>query len=107
MRKEYSIYDFGPIRPMTDSPYPAPPAFPKAGEHPRLMFTADMIPAIKAAVEKPEYAAVKAALDEFIASDFDGTLGIPYMHETGRKGIHNFDGAGLISIECKAFAYAI
>ncbi len=107
MRKQYSIYDFGPIRPMTDSPYPAPPTFPKAGEHPRLMFTADMIPAIKAALEKPEYAAVKEALDGFIASEFDGTLGIPYMHETGRKGIHNFDGAGLVSIECKAFAYAI
>jgi len=107
MRKEYSIYDFGPIRPMGESPYPAPPAFPRAGEHPRLMFTKDMIPAIKAALENPEYAAVKEALDGFIASDFDGTLGIPYMHETGRKGIHNFDANGLVSIECKAFAYAL
>ena len=107
MRKHYDNYDFGPIRPMTDSPYPAPPAFPKAGEHPRLLFTKDMISSIKATIEKEEYSAVKAALDGFIASEFDGTLGIPYMHETGRKGIHNFDGVGLASIEAKAFAYAI
>ena len=107
MRKEYNVLDFGPIRPMENSPYPAPPAFPMAGVHPRLMFTKEMIPSIKAALENPEYAAVKKALDEFVASDFDGTLGIPYMHETGRKGIHNFDGAGLISIECKAFMYAL
>lgn len=111
MRKEYNNLDFGPIIPIGPSDFGKAPDFPKAGVHPRLLFTKEMIPAIKKAMDNPEFSAVRAALDRFVASDFDGKLGIPYMHGydgvPGRKGIHNFDAEGLISIESKAFMYAI
>ncbi len=111
MRKEFNNLDFGPIIPMGESEFGKAPEFPKAGEHPRLLFTKDMIPAIRKALDDPDYAKVRVDLDGLIADEFDGTLGIPYMHGVegipGRRGIHNFDAHGLISIESKAFAYAI
>ena len=111
MRKQYNTLDFGPIIPIGPSDFGKAPDFPKAGEHPRLLFTKEMIPDIKKALDDPELAEVREALDDLVSSDFDGHLGIPYMHGVegfpGRKGVHNFDAKGLISIESKAFAYAI
>ena len=111
MRKQFNNLDFGPIIPIGESEFGKAPAFPKAGEHPRLLFTKENVPAIRRALDDPEYKAVKAQIDELVADPFDGMLGIPYMHGVegfpGRRGIHNFDARGLVSIEIKAFMYAI
>ena len=107
MRKEFQNFDFGPIIPMGPSEFGKAPDFPKAGVHPRLLFTADMIPDIRRALEDPRFAEARAALDEQVKSDFDGMLGIPYYHEKGRRGIHNNDEPGLATIATKAFMYAI
>jgi len=112
MRKQFNNLDFGPIIPIGESEFGKAPAFPKAGEHPRLLFTKESIPAIRRALDDPEYRAVRAQIDDLVADPFDGVLGIPYMHgaegtPAGRRGIHNFDNRGLVSIEVKAFMYAI
>ena len=112
MRKEFNNLDFGPIIPMGPSEFGKAPAFPKAGEHPRLMFTAEMIPNIKRALNDPRFADAKEALLETASKEYDGILGIPFAQglpgtPSGRRGIHNFDGNGLEVITAKAFLYAI
>ena len=112
MRKQFNNLDFGPVIPIGESEFGKAPAFPKAGEHPRLLFTKENIPAIRRALDDPEYKAVRAQIDELATDPFDGVLGIPYMHgvegaPAGRRGIHNFDAHGLVSIEIKAFMYAV
>ena len=111
MRKQFQNLDFGPIIPIGESEFGKAPAFPKAGVHPRLLFTKENIPAIKKALDDPEYKAVRAQIDDLCADSFDGVLGIPYMHGVegfpGRRGVHNFDARGIVTIEAKAFMYAI
>ena len=107
MRKEFKNLDFGPIIPMGDSPFGKAPKFPKAGEHPRLLFTKDMIPDIVRALDDPRFAEARALLDQRAATEYEGILGTPYYHQTGRKGIHNNDEPGLGIISTKAFMYAI
>ena len=111
MRKQFQNLDFGPIIPIGESEFGKAPAFPKAGVHPRLLFTKENIPAIKKALDDPEYKAVRAQIDDLCADSFDGVLGIPYMHGVegfpGRRGVHNFDTRGIVTIEAKAFMYAI
>ncbi len=106
MRKEFNNYDFGPIYPIGESPYEAPPAFPRAGEHPRLMFTKDMIPKIREALDDPAYASVRAKLDQLASDPADGMLGIPAWNPS-RKGIHNYRSHDLNVIEAKAFLSAV
>ena len=55
MRKQFSNLDFGPIIPIGESEFGKAPAFPKSGEHPRLLFTKENIPAIRRALDDPEY----------------------------------------------------
>ncbi len=112
MRKEFNNLDFGPIIPMGESPFGRAPAFPRAGEHPRLLFTEDMIPNIKRVLDDPRFAETAEALKKSAATEYDGILGIPRaqgMPDTpsGRKGIHNYDAAGLGIIQAKAFTYAL
>ena len=112
MRKEFKNLDFGPIIPMGPSEFGKAPAFPKAGEHPRLMFTSEMIPNIKRALDDPRFADAKEKLTEMAKREYDGILGAPFAQglpgtPSGRRGIHNFDGTGLDVITAKAFLYAI
>lgn len=112
MRKQFNNLDFGPIIPIGESPFGEAPDFPRAGEHPRLLFTKDMIPDMRKTLDDPDYKDLRATLDEMISDPFDGVLGIPHMHglpdtPAGRRGVHNNDPAKLITIEAKAFAYAI
>ena len=58
MRKEFNTADFGPIIPMGESPFGKAPAFPRVGEHPRLLFTKDMIPNIKRILEDTRFSDV-------------------------------------------------
>ena len=107
MRKEFHNLDFGPIIPMGPSEFGKAPDFPRAGEHPRLMLTKDMIPAVKQAFEDERLAPYAAELKERAKKEFDGILGVPYYHETGRKGVHNNNEVGLGIIAAKAFMYAL
>ena len=112
MRKAFNNFDFGPMIPIGESCFGKAPEFPKAGEHPRLFFTKEMIPDIRRALDDCDYKAVRQDLDEFINDPFDGILKIPFAQGIpgapyGRRGIHNFDARGLVSIESKAFAYAV
>ena len=107
MRKTFNNLDFGPIISMGASPYGEAPAFPRAKEHPRLLFTKDMIPNIKRALADPRLSVVNSELSSRANSEYDGILGIPYYHTSGRKGIHNYDADGLLTIDAKAFSYAV
>ena len=107
MRKQFNTLDFGPILPIGPSEYGKAPAFPRPDEHPRLLFTKDMIPSIKAALEDPRLEKAKKSLLEKTATEFDGILPTPYYHTSGRKGLHNNNRDGLDVIQAKAFAYAL
>ena len=112
MRKEFNNLDFGPIIPMGESPFGKAPAFPRAGEHPRLLFTGDMIPAIKRILEDPRFAETAEELKKRAETEYDGILGAPFAQglpdtPAGRRGVHNYDAQGLGVIQAKAFMYAL
>ena len=107
MRKQFNNADFGPIVSMGPSEFGKAPAFPKPGVHPRLLFTKEMIPNIRRALEDPRYEATAKKLLDKTKIEYDGILGMPLYHASGRKGIHNYDPIGLRIIQAKAFAYAI
>ena len=112
MRKEFNNLDFGPIIPMGESPFGKAPAFPRAGEHPRLLFTKDMIPNIKRVLDDPRFAETAEALKKRAETEYDGILPPPRAYgmpdtPAGRKGVHNYDAAGLGIIQAKAFMYAL
>ncbi len=87
--------------------YPAPEVLPAALPHPRVMLTREMLPGIKAAFDSPECAAAVAAYRKLLENDSDGTLPAPYLHETGRKGEHNFDYELLAVLEARALEYLL
>ena len=68
MRKQFNTLDFGPIIPMGPSDYGKAPEFPRPGEHPRLMFTKDMLPNIRKALDDPRLANAKAEVACFCAT---------------------------------------
>ena len=107
MRKQFNNLDFGPIIPMGPSEFGKAPAFPKAGEHPRLIFTKDMIPNIKRVLEDPRFDSFTKTVKESAKAEFDGILPAPYYHETDRRGLHNYDIKDLEIIASKAFMYAV
>ena len=107
MRKQFNTLDFGPIIPMGPSDFGKAPEFPRPGEHPRLLFTKDMIPNIRRALDDPKLENAKSALLKKCATEFDGLLPTAYYHAEGRKGIHNYNAEGLEIIKAKAFTYAI
>lgn len=107
MRKQFNNGDFGPIVPMGPSEFGKAPDFPKPGVHPRLLFTAEMLPAIRRALDNPRYESTRKKLFDKTKIDYDGILGMPLYHASGRRGIHNYDPMGLKIIQAKAFAYAV
>ena len=106
MRKEFHNLDFGPIIPMGSYPYGKAPAFPKAGEHPRLLFTKEMIPNIKRVLEDSRFDPFTSSVKAASSTEFDGILPTP-SYQTGRRGLHNYDPVGLEIIAAKAFMYAV
>ena len=86
----------------------APPAIsPDRLSHPRLMITREMLPRIKEAFHNPECI---AAVDEYRAlleDPSDGVLPPAYLHESGRRGDHNFDYRVLAIIEARAMEYLL
>ena len=107
MRKQFNTLDFGPIIPMGPSDFGKAPDFPRPGEHPRLMFTKDMIPNIRKALDDPRLENAKKSLLKKSAEEYEGVLPTPYYHEQGLKGLHNYSRVGLEIIQAKAFVYAL
>ena len=107
MRKEFKTLDFGPIIPMGPSEFGKAPEFARPGEHPRLFFTKEMLPNIKRTLDDPRFAEAKERMLSHASEEFDGILGIPTYHKTGRRGIHNNNEHGLEIISAKAVLYAI
>ena len=61
LRNKIASFDdslFGQRTPMPTDIYKKPETYPIKGEHPRLMFTNDIIPDIKALLEDPYYEAL-------------------------------------------------
>lgn len=106
MKRTFTNEEFGSITKLV-SPYKPTTLFPRKNTHPRLLFTADMLPAIKSAMKKPEYENATKAFWELANREYDGILGEPQENFNDRKGLHNFDYDGLAVIESKAFAYVL
>lgn len=81
--------------------YPAPTVTPPA-EHPRLLFKDADIDTIKENMNKTQNAKAKAAFEEELLKDVDGTLATPVL-----EGSSNYDADILQTIEAYAFKYAI
>ena len=97
----FKTADFGSITPLT-SPFPAPPVYPRAGVHPRLLLTPEILPDIIRNLTHPENAAMYAKYREQSESESDGRLA-----PIGEKRPHNMDVNLLTIIEAKAFRYLV
>lgn len=83
----------------------SPAYYPTAGEHPRVLFTEDDIPAIKASIEAKKGTAEYIRFMSYLEREnFDGKLGAP---KTDSRGYHNWSGDTLAAIQANALAYAI
>ncbi len=72
----------------------------------RLMLNDSIIADIlENSLTNPDYAAALSALKAIAKGECDGILPAAYEHTSGRKGIHNYDGTILGTIEAKAFMY--
>ncbi len=71
----------------------------------RLMLNSSVIKSLLSSVNDPNCDFAFRALKNLANSEEDGILGEPYLHTSGRKGIHNFDNSILGTIEAKAFMY--
>ncbi len=94
-----SLSDFGEITPL-DSPFPAPPVYPKANTHPRVLVTPETLPTVRANLTHPENAAMYAKYLELANVETDGVL-----KKTNGYDQHNMDYDLLTVIESKAFRY--
>ena len=106
MKRVFTNEEFGTITTL-ESTYKPMTLFPYKNTHPRVMITSDMLPGIKATMEKPEYAALKEIFWNYANAEYEGVLGAPEENFNNRKGVHNFDYEGIATIEAKAFAYLL
>lgn len=112
--KGFNIDDFGGSEITTDlgGRWASPPTTPIA-EHPRLLFTADDLPALRAtftnATEYPELVNAFNTLIEYQASDptLNGVLGDRYERSDHSPGNYNYEPKELIIIQAKALAYLL
>ncbi len=96
--------------------YSAPSAenSPTVGQHPRLLFTAEDIPAIKTAMADPACAEIVKAFYEYREYQTDGKLpALTYVEPVNHRDVNgisyysNYDTDIAASIQAKAFYYAI
>ena len=81
-----------------------PETYPKAHSHPRVLFCAEDIAGVKAALEAySDYPFVKR-FKEFLDTEIDGVLGEMNLNN---RGFHNWDGNLLANIQAHALAYAV
>jgi len=107
---DYDFSKFGTASPdlwtLTDKRYSAPRQTVRP-DHPRVNLTAEMLPAIRAALDNPDCARLAEAFRSLADSECDGILGSPEPDFNGRKGLHNFDPRVLAQIEAKALNYLL
>lgn len=106
MKRVFTNEEFGSITTL-ESTYKPMTIFPKKNTHPRLMVTAEMLPAIKETMAKEEYKGAVEMFWGYANAEYDGVLGEPMENFNNRKGVHNFDYEGIATIEAKAFAYLL
>lgn len=94
------------ISKLTSKKYSTPTQTVKA-EHPRVGLTADMLPAIRAAMENLEYKGAVSTFRSYVDQEYTGILSAPVKDFQGRKGLHNHDKPGLAVIEAKALNYLL
>ena len=58
-----------------------PRVAPRVGEHPRVLLTKDMLPGVRAAMEKEIFSAARAEYEALIAVESDGILPPSFLHE--------------------------
>ncbi len=108
--KAFDLSQFGTatkdISTLTSVKYSTPTQKLK-DEHPRVSLTADMIPAIKAAMENAEYKTAVSTFKSYVDTNYNGVLPAPSLDYQGRKGLHNCDKNGLAIIEAKALNYLL
>ncbi len=110
--------EFGEAELMPSGVYEIPPFTPTEGQHPRIMLTSDMIPAIKAVLEDPKYAALAQNFWSYAdADDVDGIMpksgtvthknGTPNDTSDDYKFDIYYDAKELAKMEAKALAYLL
>ncbi|MBE6931419.1 MAG: hypothetical protein E7463_14190 [Ruminococcaceae bacterium] len=108
--KAFDLSQFGTaakdISTLTSVKYSTPTQKLK-DEHPRVSLTADMIPAIKAAMENAEDKTAVSTFKSYVETDYSGVLPAPSLDYQGRKGLHNCDKKGLAIIEAKPLNYLL
>lgn len=82
-----------------------PPISPTVGQHPRVLLTREMLPSIRAAMEKEIFSAARAEYEALVKTESDGILPPSFLHEKGRLGHHNVDYRLLAVIQAKAMRY--
>ena len=92
---------FGFVLPLPESSWGKPPFFPKQGQHPRVLFTADDLPAIWVNQTHTENRFAHRRIMDLVKTPTDGFLTVP------TPGTHNMDHGMLAVIEAKAFMYAL
>ncbi|MCQ2414088.1 MAG: hypothetical protein MJ082_04770, partial [Clostridia bacterium] len=96
---------------MSTTAYAAPVTSPKAGQHPRLLFTGDDLPAIREAmandVDANELKGVINAALEYDSAILGATSKKDSSDRYGPKGTHNCNEAKLRCIIAKAFLYQV
>lgn len=104
--KKFTDEQFGGtnITVLPSDVYAAPETTPTAGAHPRLLFTADDLPAIRAAMEDPTYAELVKKFMSYVERDTDGKLGTAWERQNGKW---NYDADILTAIASKALYYQI
>ena len=84
-----------------------PPISPTSGQHPRVLLTKEMLPAVRAAMDKEIFSAARAEYEALVSTESDGVLPPSFLHEKGRLGHHNVDYRLLAVIQAKAFRYLL
>ena len=83
----------------------SPDYYPTNGEHPRVLFTKDDIPAIRESIESSVGTAEYRKFVEYLDMEYlTGILGEPRKQS---RGYHNYDAEVLMAIQANALAYAI
>ncbi len=85
-------------------PAGAPHAYPKAGEHPRVLFNKNDVPAIKSRISDCEGMEEYKQLMQYLEEDLTGILPPP---EQNKRGFHNWNGEMLSRIQANALGYAV
>ena len=103
----FSNLKFGSITETLGNDYDAPPVSPTKGEHPRLLINSVLLEELRTVIDTEECSAAKKAFFELALTETDGKLPAATVHETGRKGEHNYDNKLLGIIQAKALAYLL